>query len=88
MTYLHEADGYQFFNQEAYEQLLWWNSLPRLLDLATRDERAKRAETEIAILDMTRALEAAMQTAKRAGYRLDLLLKEPAESSVGGSGQV
>jgi len=57
-------------------------------DLATKGKGTKRAETKIAILDMTHALEAAMQAAKRAGYRLDLLLKNPTESSVGRSEQV
>ncbi len=88
LTCLHEVGGYQYFNQEAYEQLLWWNCLPRLVDPATKGEGTKRAETKIAILDMTHALEAAMQAAKRAGYRLDLLLKDPTGSSVGGSEQV
>jgi len=57
-------------------------------DLATKGKGTKRAEAKIAILDMTHALEAAMKAAKRAGYRLDLLLKNPTGSSVGRSEQV
>jgi len=88
LTGLHEADGYQYFNQEAYEHLLWWNCLPRLLDLATKGEGTKRTETQIAILDMAHVLKAAMQAAKRADYRLDLLLKNPTVGSVGESEQL
>ncbi|MHB1744339.1 MAG: hypothetical protein ACYCRE_06155, partial [Acidobacteriaceae bacterium] len=88
LTHLHEADGHRYFNREAYEQLLCWNCLPALLDLAAKDADATRADTKIAIREMVRALEAATQTAKRAGYRLDLLLQKRTGSSVGGSEQV
>ncbi len=88
LTHLHEADGHRYFNREAYEQLLCWNCLPVLLDLAAKDADATGADTKLALREMVRALETATQTAKRAGYRLDLLLQERTGSSVGGPEQV
>jgi hypothetical protein len=83
LTGLHEADGHRYFNQEAHEQMLWWRSLPRLVELAERDSAGRAAATRSAMQTLESENGAAVKAAKAAGYKLDELL--PAESD-GGAG--
>lgn len=61
---VNEADGKAFFNQESFEELLWWLQLPKL---------TKPSEEAIALKAITAAegqLTAAFAMAGRAGYEV------------------
>jgi hypothetical protein len=70
LTGFNEADGHSYVNREQYEQLLWWLALPELLKLANM-----AAPTRAAAADIKRSIDGAMAAMKKAGYRVDLLLK-------------
>lgn len=61
---LHEAEGHQYFNKESHEELLWWQELPKLLDLARESKPAPKT-----LSDLAGKVETASTAAKRAGYR-------------------
>jgi hypothetical protein len=57
--------------KEPFEELLWWMSLGRLLEIAGR-----RPANGDAILALEAALEDRMNAAQQAGYRVEGLLEE------------
>jgi hypothetical protein len=71
LTGLHEAEGHRYFNQESHEQILWWQALPRLVELAEKDSSSA---TRSALQTLEASNDAAVKAAKAAGYKLDELL--------------
>jgi hypothetical protein len=57
----------RYFNQESYEELLWWIQVPALV-------AATPAELRSAVQRIATAMSAATKTAKDTGYRMDVLL--------------
>jgi glycosidase len=76
LTGAHVADDHTFLVREAYEELLWWLALPRLLRLA-ESPAPQRADAAIILDDINKAL----VTMEGAGYRLDEVL-EPEETAM------
>lgn len=74
LTGLHEADGHRYFNKEAHEQLLWWSCLPQLMKLVREDATAKSSIAKKVVDELESHVQEAVAEAKRAGYRLDVLL--------------
>ena len=66
---VHESEGRFYIVRELYEELLWWLLLPALLNLAAED-----APSRAAVQELRNAVEAALETAEAAGYRVDALL--------------
>jgi glycosidase len=64
LTGVHEAGGRTYFNQEAYEELLWWLQLPALCRLAAEPSAQE-------VLGIGRAVARAAEAAALAGYRID-----------------
>jgi glycosidase len=66
----HDFEGERFFNKELYERLVWWSSLPGLMELAATPgiDAAGLAALEASI---SRRLQAAAE----AGYRVEALLE-------------
>ncbi len=69
LTGVHEAGGHSYLVRELYEELLWWLLMPSLLRLA-----GEPAPSRAAVLQMSRTVEEALETAEAAGYRIDALL--------------
>jgi hypothetical protein len=71
LTGAHDAEGHTYFIRERYEELLWWLLLPPLLRLAGQaaPDRAK-------LVELSNSVRAALDAAKAAGYRVDVLLGE------------
>ncbi len=67
----NEHQGVRYFNKELFEQLLWWMSLPRLVELAADAKPDKKAVAEFES-DLTHRCE----SASKGGYRVDALLDE------------
>jgi hypothetical protein len=70
---IHEAEGHVYMIRERYEELLWWLLLPSLLRLA-----GERVPSRAAAQDLGKSIESALESAKAAGYRVDVLLKPDA----------
>ena len=68
LTGVHDAEGQTYFNQESYEELLWWLQLPTLSRLA-----AEALPSSGAILQVARAVARAAEAAALAGYRVAAL---------------
>ena len=66
---VHEYEGVRYFNQESFERLMWWMSLPALIRIAEQGqvdpERVKAIER--AVNERTRA-------AAESGYRVESLI--------------
>ena len=76
LTGLHEtADGW-YFNQESYEQMLWWSALPELV----KAETDPAAET-LRLRKIAREIDAVLAAARAAGYRLKRKAKTPKAAS-------
>jgi hypothetical protein len=71
ITGIHEHQGVRYLVKEPFEELLWWMSLGRLLEIAAADalEPKHIHALEAAILSRMRAAEAA-------GYRVEVLLEQ------------
>jgi hypothetical protein len=67
LTGTHTSQGVRYFNQESYEELLWWIQVPALVAASPAEQRAAAQRTAIGV-------DRATQAAKDAGYRLDILL--------------
>jgi glycosidase len=69
LTGVHQADGHAYVVREPYEELLWWLMMPSLLKIAgaAQVDRAALAEIE-------KTIKEALDTAEKAGYRIDALL--------------
>ena len=72
---VHSTETGEYAVQEPVEELLWWLELPRLLALA---ESPAKAETAA----VTGALRAGLAAVVEAGYRADVLAKEPETDTV------
>jgi glycosidase len=68
LTGVHEAQGHAYLVRESYEELLWWMLMPSLLRLA-----GEKAPSRAAMVEMSRTVEEALETAEAAGYRIDVL---------------
>lgn len=77
LTGLHETQSRQYFNREAYEDLLWWLQLPELCKLAGATTRDR-----VAMAEIVRKVEAVMQSAEAAGYCLEKLLRPASSPSI------
>jgi hypothetical protein len=64
---VHEHEGVRYFNKESFEQLIWWSTLPSLLDLIStgRPKLLTRVEAEI---------RERFRLAAAGGYRAEALL--------------
>jgi glycosidase len=69
LTGYNEAGGHAYVNREAYEELLWWLSLPSLLKLANMNVPTRNAASAIAA-----RVNEALAAVEKAGYRIDVLL--------------
>ncbi|MGH9588829.1 MAG: alpha-amylase family glycosyl hydrolase, partial [Terracidiphilus sp.] len=76
LTGVHKADGHDYVIREAYEELLWWLEMPRLLALG-----AQQAVTYEATGRILKEIEGALKTMEAAGYRVDELLREEKDES-------
>jgi glycosidase len=65
LTGLHETDGLWYFNQESYEQLVWWSALPKLVRVEIDPAAEKRRLREFAV-----EIDAELAEAKSVGYHL------------------
>jgi hypothetical protein len=63
---VHRAEGHDYLICEHYEELLWWLLMPSLLKIAG-EAAPSRAEVEA----LSKAVDAALATAKAANYRVD-----------------
>jgi glycosidase len=65
---IHEAEGHSYLVHEAYEELLWWLQLPTFLRMSIEGTQLKSVTQKV-----SQSVGGALQAAKKAGYRLDLL---------------
>jgi glycosidase len=68
LTSAHEAEGHTYFIRERYEELLWWLLMPSLMRLA-----GKNVPTVADAAELSAAVDAALDAAKIARYRVDVL---------------
>jgi glycosidase len=73
LTGVNESEGHTYFNQEQYEELLWWMLLPALLSLASEAHPGRHC-----VDALNRDVHAALNAANAAGFRVDLLVNPPA----------
>ena len=66
---VHEHEGVRYFNKESFEQLVWWNALPALLELADTPSAPSITSSEIA-----EEIRARFKAAEGGGYRVESLL--------------
>jgi hypothetical protein len=66
---VHEYEGVRYFNQEGYERLMWWMSLPALVRVAERG----RIDLE-GIKAIERAVYERTKAAAESGYRVEGLI--------------
>jgi hypothetical protein len=66
---VHEHEGVRYFFKEPFERLLWWMSLPAMLEIAA----APQPDPEKLRL-LERELASRMDAAKQAGYRVEEML--------------
>jgi hypothetical protein len=71
LTGAHKAEGHDYLVREAYEELLWWLQLPRLMHDAGEAKPAKDAAKLIA-----GKVQSALAAAEKAGYRIDILVSD------------
>jgi hypothetical protein len=81
LTGLHEAQAHRYFNKEAQEQMVWWLLLPQLIELAEQGAAAKSSATRGRLRNLESRADAAIASAKSAGYRLDELERMPGLSA-------
>jgi len=77
---VNESEGTTYFNQESFEQLLWWMRLPNLV-AAMCDDIAWR----VAVIDIESQLRTLFAAAKQAGYAVNAfaaLLRQTNEERV------
>jgi glycosidase len=73
LTGAHQAEGHEYFNREAYEELLWWLQLPTLMKYASEPKASRDAAK-----DMDSSVRSALDAAAKAGYRVDKLVAKAA----------
>ena len=85
---VHESEGHIYLIRELYEELLWWLLMPALLNLAGQDDLVgQEAPSRDVVKELSNTVEAALASAKAAGYRIDLLagaLRGPVAASSAG----
>jgi glycosidase len=69
LTGVHKSEGHFYLVREPYEEMLWWLLMPSLLKMA-----GEPALDRLAIEEMGRIVEEALESAEAAGYRIDTLL--------------
>ena len=69
LTGAHEAGGHAYVVREPYEELLWWLMMPSLLRIA-----GEAVVDRAALAEMGKTIAEALETAEKAGYRIDALL--------------
>jgi glycosidase len=74
LTGLHQTDDGWYFNQESYEQLLWWSLLPELIK--TDPDAAKE---KLRLRKLAGEVEAELALARSEGYRLRSTVESPTE---------
>ncbi len=75
LTGLHQAQGHRYFNKEAYEQLLWWSSLPEFIAVVEQDPSGKSPVAWETLRSIELEIEDATAAAQTSGYRLDQMLE-------------
>jgi hypothetical protein len=70
LTGVHEAHGHTYFVKESYEELIWWLQLPALIKLA-----AEAMPDRIAIAELSKTINQALEAAASAAYSLDAFLE-------------
>jgi len=65
LTGLHEADKVWYFNQESYEQMVWWSALPQLVEVET-DPAVEKSR----LRKLAKTVESELSAAEAAKYRL------------------
>jgi hypothetical protein len=68
LTGAHQAEGHTYFIRERYEELLWWLLMPSLIRLASQSAPSRAEAAELGS-----AVAAALDAAKAAGYRVEVL---------------
>jgi glycosidase len=85
---VHESEGHFYLIRELYEELLWWLLMPALLNLAGQDDLVgQEAPSRDVVKELSNTVEAALASAKAAGYRIDSLvgaLRGPVAASSAG----
>jgi len=66
---VHEHEGVRYLVKEPFERLLWWMSLPALIEIAGAAEPDAK---KVAALE--RELNARLEAARQAGYRVEEIL--------------
>jgi hypothetical protein len=66
LTGVHEAGGHAYVVREPYEELLWWLMMPSLLRIAGEAQVGRAA-----LAEMEKTIAKALDTAEKAGYRVD-----------------
>ncbi len=66
---VHEYEGVRYFNKEAFQRLIWWSTLPTLLDLAREEKPDKKALEEV-----QRQIQRRFSIAEEGGYKVEALL--------------
>jgi len=77
LTGVHEAEGYEYFVRERYEELLWWLQLPSLLRLA-----GESTPSRATVRAINGTIDEALTAAEAASYRVDLLLAPVAAETI------
>ena len=70
LTGFNQAEGHAYVVREAYEELLWWLSLPQLLNLAGR-----AVPTRAAAAVISKNIAESVAAVEKAGYRVDVLIE-------------
>ncbi len=85
---VHESEGHFYLICELYEELLWWLLMPALLNLAGQDDLVgQEVPSRDMVKELSNTVEAALASAKAAGYRIDSLvgaLRGPVAASSAG----
>jgi glycosidase len=68
LTGVHAVEGHEYVVRERYEEMLWWMQMPALLKLAGEPKLDRKA-----VDAMGARVEAALETAEKAGYQIDRL---------------
>ncbi|MDT8067770.1 MAG: alpha-amylase family glycosyl hydrolase [Terriglobia bacterium] len=72
---VHEYEGVRYFNKESFEQLTWWSTLPKLLEIAAGES----AVPELAKLE--EQVRERFRAASEGGYRVESLLDSARQST-------
>jgi glycosidase len=74
LTGTHTVRAVRYFNQESYQEMLWWLQLPALVAAGPRGQKDAAQQSAAAV-------ERASAAALAAGFRLDLMLQRQAQAA-------